>query len=306
MVFSLHLVYLSTTACISEKKKKTKQIWVHVGARILKGQRSSTNHKCYFLWVDAINKQSLSSHYLVRQQAPMVFSLHLVYLSTAACISEKNKVGSMWAQGFFRVKDEAKITKCYFLWVGAKNMQSLSGHYLMRQQVPMVFLLLLVYLGTGAYISVEISLGSFWCRDILRVKGQALLGAIIHKLQLLWLRVICNHGVVTTRCAIKYPRCLYFFSLSKWCCLHFCKNKFVLLLVQGYFKGQRSRIYHKLQLFMIFCDMQSLSGNYSMCHQVPMVFLLLLIYLSDVTCISEGRNLGPCWSKDILRVKGKA
>ena len=53
-------------------------------------------------------------------------------------------------------------------------MQSLSGHYLMHQQVPMVFLLLLVYLGAVAYISVEISLGSFWRGDILRVKGQAL------------------------------------------------------------------------------------------------------------------------------------
>ena len=53
-------------------------------------------------------------------------------------------------------------------------MQSLSGHYLMRQKVPMVFLLLLVYLGTVVYISVEISFGSFWRRDILRVKGQAL------------------------------------------------------------------------------------------------------------------------------------
>ena len=52
-------------------------------------------------------------------------------------------------------------------------MQLLSGHYLMHQQVPMVFLLL-VYLGAVAYISVEISLGSFWCRDILRVNGQAL------------------------------------------------------------------------------------------------------------------------------------
>ena len=40
-------------------------------------------------------------------------------------------------------------------------MQSLSGHYLMRQKVPMVFLLHLVYLGTVVYISVEISLGSF-------------------------------------------------------------------------------------------------------------------------------------------------
>ena len=80
----------------------------------------------------------------------------------------------MLAQGLLRVKGQAKITKCYFLWVGGINMQSLSGHYLMRQKVPMVFLLLLVYLGTVAYISVEISLGSFWRRDILRVKGQAL------------------------------------------------------------------------------------------------------------------------------------
>ena len=51
----------------------------------------------------------------LRQQAPMVFSLHLVYLSTAACISEKNKFGSMLAQGFLRVKGQAQITKCYFL-----------------------------------------------------------------------------------------------------------------------------------------------------------------------------------------------
>ena len=133
---------------------------------------------------------------------------------------------------------------------------------------------------------------------------------IIHKLQqyFLWLCVIviCNHWVATIWCTIKYPRCLYFFSLSKCCCLHFCRNKFGLLLVQGYFKGQRSRIYHKLQLFMTLCDMQSSSGNYSMRHQVPMVFLLLLIYLSAVTCISKERNLGQCWRKDILRVKGQA
>ena len=70
----------------------------------------------------------------------------------------------------------------------------------------------------------------------------------------------------------------------------------------GYLKGQRSRIYHKLQLFMTLCEMQSSSGNYSIRHQVPMVFLLLLIYLSAVTCISEERNLGQCWRKDILRM----
>ena len=57
---------------------------------------------------------------------------------------------------------------------------------------------------------------------------------------------------------------------------------------------------------MTLCDMQSSSGNYSMRHQVPMVFLLLLIYPSAVTCISEERNLGQCWRKDILRVKGQA
>ena len=42
----------------------------------------------------------------------------------------------------------------------------------MRHQVPMVSLLLLVYLSAVVYISIEISLGSCWCSDILRVKGQ--------------------------------------------------------------------------------------------------------------------------------------
>ena len=51
-------------------------------------------------------------------------------------------------------------------------MQNLSGHFLMRQRVPMVFLLLLFYLGDVAYISVETSLDSCWRRDILWVKGQ--------------------------------------------------------------------------------------------------------------------------------------
>ena len=45
----------------------------------------------------------------------------------------------------------------------------------MRHQVPMVSLLLLVYLNSVAYISIEKSLGSCWRRDILRVKGQGLI-----------------------------------------------------------------------------------------------------------------------------------
>ena len=168
----------------------------------------------------------------------------------------------MLAQGFLRVKSQAKITKCYFLWVGAINMQSLSGHYLMRQQVPMVFLLRLVYLGTVAYISVEITLGSFWRREAYGSK-------VKHKSQIatfydfVWYAIVewplfdapsSTHGVS------------YFFSLSKCCCLHFCRNKLGLLLVRGYSKGQKSKIYHKLQLFMTLCDMQSSSGNYSMRH----------------------------------------
>ena len=167
----------------------------------------------------------------------------------------------MLAQGFLRVKYQAKITKCYFLWVGAINMQSLSGHYLIRQQVPMVFSLLLVHLGTVAYISVEISLGSFWRRDILRVKGQAL----FTNCNFLWL---CDMQLLSGHYLMRHqvPWYIHFFSLSKCCCLHFYRNKFGLLMVRGYFKGQRSRIYHKLQLFMTLCDMQSSSANYSMRH----------------------------------------
>ena len=79
------------------------------------------------------------------------------------------------------------------------------------------------------------------------------------------------------------------------------------MLAQEYFKGQRSRINHKLQLFMTFCDMQSSSGNLSMRRQLPMVSLLLLVYLSAVAYISVEMSLGSCWDivRDILRVKVK-
>ena len=71
----------------------------------------------------------------------------------------------MLAQWFLRVKGQAQITKCYFLWVDAINMQSLSGHYLMPQQVSMVFSLHLVYLSTAACISEKIKLGPCWRKD---------------------------------------------------------------------------------------------------------------------------------------------
>ena len=116
-------------------------------------------------------------------------------------------------------------------------MQSSSGNYSMRHQVPIVFLLLLVYLSAVAYISVEIRLDSCWRRDILRVKGKGL--------------------------------------ITNW---HFR---------------------------MTLCDMQSSSGYYSTRHQVPILSLLLLVYLSAVAYISVEISLGSCWRRDILRVKGQ-
>ena len=53
-------------------------------------------------------------------------------------------------------------------------MQSSDGHYSMHQEVPMVFLLvLLVCLSTVSYDYVENSMGSCWRKDILTVKGLA-------------------------------------------------------------------------------------------------------------------------------------
>ena len=162
-------------------------------------------------------------------------STHRVF--TSCCLSRycclhfcRNKFGLILAQGYFTGQRSSIIHKLQ-LFMTLCDMQSLSGHYLMRYQVPTVSLLL---------------------------------------------------------------------SL-KCCCLHFCRSKFGLLLVQGYFKGQISRIYHKLQLCMTLCDMQSSRGNYSMRHQVPMVFLLLLIYLSAVTCISEKKKFGSMLAQGYFR-----
>ena len=66
----------------------------------LRVKRSSTNHKM-LLFVRWRNKYAImSDHYLMRQQVSMVLSLHLVYLSTAACISEKIKLGPCWRKDF--------------------------------------------------------------------------------------------------------------------------------------------------------------------------------------------------------------
>ena len=54
-------------------------------------------------------------------------------------------------------------------------MPSSSSNYSIRHHVPMVFLLRLVYPSAAACISEEINLDPCWRKDILRVKGQALI-----------------------------------------------------------------------------------------------------------------------------------
>ena len=70
------------------------------------------------------------------------------------------------------------------------------------------------------------------------------------------------------------------------------------MLAQGYFKGQRSSIIHILKLFMTLCDMQSSSGNYSMCHQAPIVSLFLLVISKCCffnISVEISLSLGSCW-----------
>ena len=127
---------------------------------------------------------------------------------TLLAFLKKQKLGPWWDKDFERSKVKQKSQNVTFSELAQyKICNHLSGRHLTRQQVPMVFLFLLVYLGAVAYISVEISLGSCWRRDVLRVKGQAL----FTNCNFLWLCVICNHQVRTTRCTTKYPWCLYFF-----------------------------------------------------------------------------------------------
>ena len=117
--------------------------------------------------------QKLSGHFLMRQRVPMLFLLLLFYLGAVAYIYVETSLGSCWRRDILGVKGQAFSQIAFFMTL--IDMQSSSGNYSMRHQVPMVSLLFSVYLSAVAYISVEISLGSFWRRDILWVKGQGLI-----------------------------------------------------------------------------------------------------------------------------------
>ena len=124
--------------------------------------------------------QLLSSHYLMCQQAPLVFSLHLVYISTAACISEKKSCVHVGAR-IFKGQMSSKNNKM-LLFVSWRNKYAIIEWPLFDAPKS-------------------------------------------------------THGVFTS------------FSLSRYCCLHFCRNKFGLILAQGYFTGQRSSICSQIATF---------------------------------------------------------
>ena len=149
--------------------------------------------------------QSLSGHYLMHQQVPMVFLLLLVYLGTVAYISVEISLAHFGAGIFYgsKVKHYSQIATFYdSVWYAVVEWPLFDAPSSTRGVFTS-----LVYLSAVAYISVEISLDSCWCGHILRVKGQG----FITNCNFLWLCVICNHRVVTTRCAIKYSWCFYFF-----------------------------------------------------------------------------------------------
>ena len=91
-------------------------------------------------------------------------------------------------------------------------------------------------------------------------------------------QVISTHDVFT------------YFSLSKCCCLHFCRNEFGLLLTQGYFKGERSSVNHKLQLFMTLCDQYAIIEWYLL--DAPTSTHGVITSFSAAACISGGIKFG--------------
>ena len=127
-------------------------------------------------------------------------------LSRYCCLHfRRNKFGLILAHGYFTGQRSSIIYKLQLfmtLWYAIVEWPLFEA----PSSTHGVFTSF-VYLSAVAYISVEISVGSCWCGDILRVKGQG----FITNCNFLWLCVICNHRVVSTQCAIKYPWCFYFF-----------------------------------------------------------------------------------------------
>ena len=91
------------------------------------------------------------------------------------------------------------------------------------------------------------------------------------------------------------------FSLSRYCYLHFCRNKFGLVWRRDILRVKRSSNIYKLQLLMTvwYAIIEwPLFDTASSTHGV----FTSLVYLSAVAYISVEISLGSCWCRDILRV----
>ena len=204
---------------------------------------------------------------------PCLFSLHLIYLSTAACISGKINLGPCWRKDFFKGQRSSTNHKM-LLFVSWRNKYVIIEWPLF--DAPTSIHGVLTSFSISHYCCLH-----FWKNKVGSMLAQRFFkGQKSSKNHKMFLFVSWgNKFVIIEWPPFDVPTSTHgaftSFSLSRCCCLHFCRNKFGLMLAQGYFKGQRSSIIYIVQLFMTLCDMQSSSGNYLMCHQVPMASLLL-------------------------------
>ena len=152
-----------------------------------------------------------------------------------ALVGARSKLRSCWRRDILRVKGQGLITNCNFLWLCV-----ICNHRVVILDAPSST--------HGVFTSFSLSkcccfhfcrnkLGSCWRRDILRVKGQALITNCNFFYEFVW--PICNHRVVITRCAIEYHGVFTSFHLSKCYCLHFWRNYVWAHVGTGIFRGSK-------------------------------------------------------------------
>ena len=106
-----------------------------------------------------------------------------------------------------------------------------------------------------------------------------------------------THGVFTS------------FSLSRCCCLHFCRNKFRLFPAVAKWLDWFSVVRLYFRLVWPFGDcLKSVFKKWSknVTESVTSPRFQLACYPSWQVVMSHKISLGLCWRRDILRVKGQA
>ena len=102
-----------------------------------------------------------------------------------------------------------------------------------------------------------------------------------------------THGVFTS------------FSFSRYCCLHFCRNKLGLTLAQGFFFGLKVKHYSEIAAFYDIVWYAIVEWPLFDAPSSTYGVLTSLVHLSAVAYISVEISLSSCWCGDTLRVKGQ-